>query len=133
MRGVDVRESSRERNAALAESLGWSDELTFEAATIAEAAVDPVPQVVVALHACDTATDDALARAVRWQAPVVLAAPCCHHDLQAQVARGSVPSPYAVVTRHGLLRERLVDVLTDAHPCVDPAARAATASTRSSS
>ena len=95
--------------------------------------IDPVPQVVVALHACDTATDDALARAVRWQAPVVLAAPCCHHDLQAQVARGSVPSPYAVVTRHGLLRERLVDVLTDAHPCVDPAARAATASTRSSS
>lgn len=51
---------------------------------------------------------------VRWQAPVVLAAPCCHHDLQAQVARGSVPAPYAVVTRHGLLRERLVDVLTDA-------------------
>jgi hypothetical protein len=114
VRGVDVRESSRERNAALAESLGWSDELTFEAATIAEAAADPVPQMVVALHACDTATDDALARAVRWEAPVVLAAPCCHHDLQAQVARGSVPSPYGVVTRHGLLRERLVDVLTDA-------------------
>lgn len=112
--GVDVRESSRERNAALADSLGWGDELTFEAATIADAAATPVPQVVVALHACDTATDDALARAVRWQAPVVLAAPCCHHDLQAQVARGSVPSPYSIVTRHGLLRERFVDVLTDA-------------------
>ena len=51
---------------------------------------------------------------MRWRAPVVLAAPCCHHDLQAQVARGEVPSPYAVVTRHGLLRERFVDVLTDA-------------------
>jgi hypothetical protein len=112
--GVDVRESSRERNSGLARSLGWSDELTFEAATIAEAAADPAPHIVVALHACDTATDDALARAVRWQAPVVLAAPCCHHDLQAQVARGSVPAPYAVVTRHGLLRERFVDVLTDA-------------------
>jgi hypothetical protein len=114
VRGVDVRESSRARNTALAGSLAWSDGLSFEAATIAEASSDPVPQIVVALHACDTATDDALARAVRWQAPVVLAAPCCHHDLQAQVARGSVPSPYAVVTRHGLLRERLVDVLTDA-------------------
>ncbi len=112
--GVDVRESSREHNAALAETLGWSDELTFTAATILEAAADPAPQVVVALHACDTATDDALARAVRWRAPVVLVAPCCHHDLQAQVAAGSVPSPYSVVTRHGLLRERLVDVLTDA-------------------
>jgi hypothetical protein len=114
VRGVDVRESSRERNTALAESLGWGEELSFEAATIADAATEPVPQIVVALHACDTATDDALARAVRWQAPVVLAAPCCHHDLQAQVARGSVPAPYGVVTRHGLLRERLVDVLTDA-------------------
>ena len=112
--GVDVRESSRRHNAALAEGLGWGDELTFEAATIADAAPEPRADVVVALHACDTATDDALARAVRWRAPVVLAAPCCHHDLQAQVAVSATPSPYAVVTRHGLLRERFVDVLTDA-------------------
>ncbi|CAB4852087.1 unannotated protein [freshwater metagenome] len=68
----------------------------------------------MALHACDTATDDAIARAVRWSSPVVLAAPCCHHDLQGQLARTESPSPYGLVTRHGLLRERLVDVLTDA-------------------
>jgi hypothetical protein len=114
VRGVDVRESFRDRNAALAASLGWSEGLAFEAASITDAADEPVPNIVVALHACDTATDDALARAVRWRAAVVLAAPCCHHDLQAQVSRGSVPAPYGVVTRHGLLRERLVDVLTDA-------------------
>ncbi len=112
--GVDVRESSLERNVALAAELGWGDELTFEAATIADAADEPRADVVVALHACDTATDDALARAVLWRAPVVLAAPCCHHDLQVQVARSATPAPYAVVTRHGLLRERFVDVLTDA-------------------
>ena len=112
--GVDVRETARVRNAALAEELGWADELTFESATIADAADEPAADVVVALHACDTATDDALARAVRWAAPVVLAAPCCHHDLQAQAARSATPAPYAVVTRHGLLRERFLDVLTDA-------------------
>ena len=112
--GVDVREASRERNDSVASALGWSDELTFEAATIADARDEPRPHVVIALHACDTATDDALARAVRWEAPVVLAAPCCHHDLQAQVATSATPSPYSLVTRHGLLRERFVDVLTDA-------------------
>jgi Methyltransferase domain len=112
--GVDVRASSRERNEKLVDVLGWGDGLTFEAATIAEAADEPTPDVVLALHACDTATDDALARAVRWGAAVVLAAPCCHHDMQAQLAGSDVPSPYTLVTRHGLLRERFVDVLTDA-------------------
>jgi hypothetical protein len=111
--GVDVRESFRDRNAALAERLGWSDGLTFEAASIEDAADEPY-DVVIALHACDTATDDALARAVRWGAPVLLAAPCCHHDLQKQVSRATTPSPYGALTRHGLLRERFVDVLTDA-------------------
>ena len=112
--GVDVRVDSRDRNEKLARVLGWDDALTFEAATIAEARDEPRPEIVVALHACDTATDDALARAVRWEAPVVLAAPCCHHDLQAQIARHDAPSPYGVVARYGLLRERFVDVLTDA-------------------
>jgi hypothetical protein len=70
--------------------------------------------VVLALHACDTATDEALAQAVRWQAPVVLASPCCHHDLQRQMAAAGSPAPYSLVTRHGILRERLGDVLTDA-------------------
>jgi hypothetical protein len=112
--GVDVRVDSRDRNAKLASMLGWGDALTFEAATIADARDQPRPDIVVALHACDTATDDALARAVRWEAPVVLVAPCCHHDLQAQVARHDAPSPYGVVARYGLLRERFVDVLTDA-------------------
>jgi hypothetical protein len=112
--GVDVREDSRERNTKLATVLGWGDELTFEAATIADARDEPRADVVVALHACDTATDDALARAVRWRSPVILAAPCCHHDLQAQIARVQTPEAWSLVTRHGLLRERFVDVLTDA-------------------
>ena len=111
--GVDVREQFRDRNAALAAKLGWADELTFEAATIADAVLDRAPDVVIALHACDTATDDALARAVGWDSAVLLAAPCCHHDMQTQVSASSAPHPYTLVARHGLLRERFLDVLTD--------------------
>ena len=117
MVGVDVRPQSRERNTALAAELGWAG-LSFVQGTIADA--DPAgplggdPDVVLALHACDTATDEALARALGWRSPVVLAAPCCHHDLQAQLHELGAPSPFGLLTRHGILSERLADVLTDA-------------------
>ena len=71
------------------------------------------PDVVLALHACDTATDDALARAIEWGTPLVLAAPCCHHDIAAQLRKAPTPAPYAMLTRHGILRERFADTLTD--------------------
>jgi SAM-dependent methyltransferase len=111
--GVDVREDQRRRNTELAERLGYGG-LSFAAGTIADAAVDPPPDVVLALHACDTATDEALARAVRWGARWVLAAPCCHHDIAAQLREVGAPTPYAALTRHGILRERFADTLTDA-------------------
>jgi hypothetical protein len=88
--------------------------MSFEVASIGEVELPTAPEVVVALHACDTATDDALARAVRWQASLVLAAPCCHHDVAAQLRRAPTPAPYSELTRHGILRERLADTLTDA-------------------
>jgi hypothetical protein len=108
-----------QRSTALAERLAMPG-LSFVAGTIADA--DPglgEVDVVLALHACDTATDDALARAVGWQARAVLAAPCCHHDVQRQLTANQSagtppPHPYGAVTRHAILRERLADVLTDA-------------------
>jgi SAM-dependent methyltransferase len=111
--GVDVREDQRARNTALAERLGWADRVDFVAGTISESEVDGA-DVVLALHACDTATDEALARAVGWGARWILAAPCCHHDIAAQLRAGAAPDPYQVLTRHGILRERFADVLTDA-------------------
>ena len=110
--GVDVKRQARERNNALAAELGWAG-IRFVEGTIADAPVDGA-DVVLALHACDTATDDALARAVAWRAPVVLAAPCCHHDIQAQLRSHPTPGAYSMITRHGILRERLGDILTDA-------------------
>ncbi len=113
MTGVDVKQQARRRNTELADGLAASG-LRFVDADIGAVPLDPAPEVVLALHACDTATDDALARAVRWRAPLVLAAPCCHHHLQAQLRRQPAPAPYGLVTRHGILRERLADTLTDA-------------------
>jgi SAM-dependent methyltransferase len=112
--GVDVNAQARQRNIELAESLGWAERVRFIEGTIADVELDAPPHAVFALHACDTATDDALARAVRWKAPVVLAAPCCHHDVQRQLRAVSSPQPYGPLTRHGILRERFADVLTDA-------------------
>ena len=109
--GIDQREQSRTHNEKLAGELGV--DATFEASSIGGASLDVRPDVVLALHACDTATDDALARAVSWETPLVLAAPCCHHDIAAQLRRQPTPAPYAALTRHGILRERFADTLTD--------------------
>ncbi|AGZ39107.1 class I SAM-dependent methyltransferase [Actinoplanes friuliensis] len=111
--GVDVREDQRVRNSAVAEQLGCAEAVTFVAGTIEDAVVDEAPDLVLALHACDTATDQALARAVNWNAKWVLAAPCCHHDIAAQLKGNTAPSPYAEITRNAILRERFADVLTD--------------------
>lgn len=110
--GVDVKRQAAERNTAIAAALGW-DGMRFVEGTIADAAVE-APDVVLALHACDTATDEALARAVEWNAPFVLAAPCCHHDVQKQIKCRGAPAPYDLLGSHGILRERFADVLTDA-------------------
>jgi SAM-dependent methyltransferase len=115
--GVDVRPELVDRNARLAGELGLAG-LEFAVGTIEAADPGGDVDVVLALHACDTATDDALARAVAWRAPVVLAAPCCHHDVQRQLdaARAAglaPPEPHAALVRHPILRERFADVLTD--------------------
>jgi SAM-dependent methyltransferase len=112
--GVDVKEQSRRHNSEVAERLGVADEVTFVTAGIDDVRLEQSPDVVLALHACDTATDDALARAVAWAAPLVLAAPCCHKDVSRQLRRHAAPSPYTLLTRDGILRERFADTLTDA-------------------
>ncbi|RLV47509.1 SAM-dependent methyltransferase [Nocardioides mangrovicus] len=110
--GVDTKAQALAHNERVADELGA--DARFVQGTISGADVDPAPEVVLALHACDTATDDALARAVGWEASLVLAAPCCHHDVAAQLRRAPTPEPYAMLTRDGILRERLADTLTDA-------------------
>lgn len=111
--GVDVREDQRDRNTELAGRLGWGDSMRFIAGSITDVVL-PAADVVLALHACDTATDDALARGVALGARHIFAAPCCHHDIAAQLRRSSPPAGYRPMVSEGILRERFADVLTDA-------------------
>ena len=111
--GVDVKAQAHAHNTALAEQLGVADRMEFVVGGIGDVRLEQHPDVVLALHACDTATDDALQRAVEWQADLVLAAPCCHHDISAQLRRSPTPPGYEMLTRDGILRERLADTLTD--------------------
>jgi hypothetical protein len=71
---------------------------------------------VLALHACDTATDESLAQAIRWGSRYIFSVPCCHHHLQAQLpgVGQAFSSSQKPVLRHGILKERLGDILTDA-------------------
>jgi len=109
--GIDVNRELIERRAELAKRLGWTD-LVFRTVRIVDYEPDEPPDLVLALHACDIATDEALAQGVRWQAETILSVPCCHHHLQEQL--GSRPPLLGPVYRHGILKERLGDVLTDA-------------------
>ena len=106
--GLDLKQDVVAECETLARELG-ADGLRFEVGDIADADLSGV-DLVVSLHACDTATDVALERAVRANASVILAVPCCQHELLAQL-RSDVLRP---LVRHGTLRERFVAEVTDA-------------------
>jgi len=108
--GIDVRTTSRDRNNEIAKKLGITDSIEFRAEEIADTAVSHA-DVAIALHACDTATDDAIAWAVKAEAKLLMIAPCCHHDIQSQLSDS--PEPWSLITRYGIMRERLADLLTD--------------------
>ena len=106
--GVDERDESKEHNEKVA--LKLKVEAKFIAAKIADTPNQRV-DIAIALHACDTATDDAIYWAVKNNAKVIMAAPCCMHDLQTQVTQA--PEPWGLLTKYGLVSERLIDLITD--------------------
>jgi len=108
--GIDVRPDSRDRNNAIADKLGITQSITFKAEEISKTTSENA-DVAIALHACDTATDDAIAWAVNGGAKLLLIAPCCHHDIQKQI--DTAPEPWGALTKFGLMKERLGDLLTD--------------------
>jgi SAM-dependent methyltransferase len=108
--GIDVRTASRDRNNDIAKKLGITASIEFRAEEIADTVLSEA-DVAIALHACDTATDDAIAWAVKADAKLMMIAPCCHHDIQSQLSDS--PEPWSLITRHGIMRERLGDLLTD--------------------
>ncbi len=113
MVGVDVRGEPLEKHARTVASLNWPN-FSFAQSTIATYVPATPPDITLALHACDTATDEALAQGIQWGSQIIVSVPCCHHDLQAQLAKLPTPEPFRAVSRHGILGERMGDVLTDA-------------------
>lgn len=119
--GLDLKKDVILHCGELAEKYGYK-KLKFLVGDIAR--YDGVEQVdmVVTLHACDTATDYALAKAVRWNAQVILSVPCCQHELNGQMTSGGSTSSgdiskgaeyLAPVMDYGLLKERFAALVTD--------------------
>jgi SAM-dependent methyltransferase len=115
--GIDSNPEVVERVRAIAGELGY-DGARFETATIldyARAREEPV-DLLVSLHACDTATDEAIAAGVRLGAEAIVLAPCCQHECLVQINHAIAqrgPGVWRPVVEHGILRARMADLITD--------------------
>ena len=106
--GLDLKADVIGKCQSLADKYGY-DRLDFQQGDIASYEGADQVDMVVTLHACDTATDFALAKAVKWGARVILSVPCCQHELNRQVQNQDL----APVLEYGILKERFAALLTD--------------------
>jgi SAM-dependent methyltransferase len=107
--GLDLKESVIVDCQQIAQRLSY-EHLSFAVGDIHHYQPGRKVDMVITLHACDTATDAALATAVKWGADVILSVPCCQHELYQQVANGSLQP----LLNHGILKERFAALATDA-------------------
>ncbi len=107
--GIDANASVIDTVRGVASELGY-DEARFVVSTIEDYEPDEQIDLLISLHACDTATDEAIAAGVRFGAEAIVVAPCCHHELAAQIAAQDKDA----LLRHGLLLGRQADLVTDA-------------------
>lgn len=107
--GLDLKEDVIETCSELAKKYGYHD-LTFQKGDIASYSEVSQVDMVVTLHACDTATDYALYKAVKWGAKVILSVPCCQHEWNSQMKNEELSS----VLKYGIIKERMAALLTDA-------------------
>jgi len=122
--GVDRRADVIAAAKQMAERLDVADKVIFTQSDLADFNPGgslpttncqlPTVSMVVSLHACDTATDEALAKGVEWRARYVLSAPCCQHELQKDLGKvRGAGDAWSGLMRQSILRERLCDILTD--------------------
>ena len=111
MIGYDLKEDVVERCNAVAEKYGY-DKLHFLVADVTKDQLwDREIDLLVTLHACDTATDYALDFAVRHNAKYIFSVPCCQHEINRTIRKGG---DLDILLKHGILKERLSALLTDA-------------------
>jgi len=106
--GLDYKESVIENSRKIAENLGYRN-MEFHAVDIQEYKPSMKINVVMSLHACDTATDMALALGIRLDSDAIIAVPCCHKELLSQCSSDALKG----ITKYGVLKARLADILTD--------------------
>lgn len=109
IQGLDLKKDVITHCGQLAEKLGLKG-LTFAIGDINDFESTGDVDLMIALHACDTATDAALEKAVRWNTRVILCVPCCQHELYSQVKSSKLDTLF----RHGILKERVAALVTDA-------------------
>lgn len=108
MIGLDLKKDVIDFCNNLANNLDYS-ELRFEKGDISSFNQFENVDMVITLHACDTATDDALVKAVHWGAEVIMSVPCCQHELFNKVQNDTM----IPMLKHGIIKEKLSSLITD--------------------
>lgn len=106
--GLDYSENVIESSKKMANNLAYRN-MEFHAVDIKDYVPDKKINIVLSLHACDTATDMALALGIKVNADIIIAVPCCHRELLNQYSY----DPFKSITKHGILKARMADILTD--------------------
>lgn len=106
--GIELRDDLVNKCNQIAANAGYA-KLKFEKGTIQDAHL-PVVDMLIALHACDTATDDAIYKGIKANARVIICAPCCHKQIRKQMAP---ENDLKSITKHGILLERQAEIVTD--------------------
>jgi SAM-dependent methyltransferase len=106
--GVEFREELVEKCNSIAKNSGFRN-LSFIKGSI-ETTDFPESDILIALHACDTATDEAIFRGIKSKAKIIICAPCCHKQIRKQTKPENILN---TVTRHGILEERISEIVTD--------------------
>ena len=107
--GIDRDSVIVEKCRTLRDDLKWKD-LDFYVSSISHYTPEKIPDMVLSLHACNTATDEAIARGIHWGSQAIVVAPCCQHELRPQIEASSMQS----ILRYGLLKQRTAEIVTDA-------------------
>lgn len=106
--GLDYSETVIEASKRMAQNLGYNN-MEFRVTDIKNYTASREIHLVISLHACDTATDQALALGIRNNVKSMIMVPCCHRELLSQYAY----EPFEQILKHGILKARMADVLTD--------------------
>jgi hypothetical protein len=106
--GIEFRQDMVDLSNQISKIAGF-EKLKFEQGTIENAKLSQI-DVLIALHACDTATDEAIFKGIISEASLIVCAPCCHKQIRKEMR---ITSEFSEITKHGILEERTAETITD--------------------